>query len=69
MRRRCGSFGGRPAADSDVGRSTVGVAALAALEEAELLQEDDQALISAVLDAVVEPVVDHYDDGDDVREV
>lgn len=57
------------AVDSDVGRSAVGVAALDALEESELLQRDDQALISAVLDAVVEPVVDNYDEGDVVQEV
>jgi hypothetical protein len=47
----------------------VGVAALDALEESELLQADDQLLISAVLDAVVEPVVGDYDEGDVVQEV
>lgn len=57
------------AVDSDGGRSDLGVAALDALEESELLQGDDQALISAVLDAVVGPVVDDYADGDVVQEV
>jgi len=57
------------AVDGDVARSSVGVAALDALEESALLQDDDQPLISAVLDAVVEPAVDAYDDGDVVREV
>jgi hypothetical protein len=37
--------------------------------ESALLQEDDQALISATLDAVVEPVVYAYDEGDVVQEV
>ena len=45
------------------------MAALDALEESELLQADDQALISAVLDAVVEPIVDDDDEGDVVQEV
>jgi hypothetical protein len=57
------------AVDEDVGRGAVGVAALEALEVSALLQKDDQALISAVLDAVVEPVVDVYDEGDLVQEV
>src|SRR4051794_39914907 len=57
------------AVDTDVGRSAVGVAALDALEESALLQADDQALISAVLDAVVEPAVGAYDEGDFVQAV
>lgn len=47
----------------------MGVSALHALEDSELLQDDDQALISAVLDAVVGAVVDDYDEGDVVQEV
>jgi ribosome assembly protein YihI (activator of Der GTPase) len=49
-------------------RSSVGVAALDALDDSPLLQQDDQLLISAVLDAIVEPVVEQYGFDDDVEE-
>jgi hypothetical protein len=49
--------------------SVHGLAALDALEESTMLHADDQALISAVLDAVVEPLVDIYHQDDVVREV
>ena len=57
------------AVDADVGRAAVGVAALEALEQSPLLQQEDQALITAVLEAVVQPLLDTYDDGDVVQEV
>lgn len=57
------------AVDSEVGRSAVGVAALDEPQKSELLRAEDQSLISAVLDAVVEPVVDDHDEGDVVQEV
>lgn len=56
-------------AASDVGpRAAVGIAALDALDESEVLDAEDQALISAVLDAVVEPAAETYDEGDEIEE-
>lgn len=57
------------AAEPQGSRSAVGVASLEALERSELLQAADQVLISAVLIAVVEPVTEHYTEGDIVEEV
>ena len=57
------------AVDKEDGRNNVGVAALSALQDSELLQRDDQDLISAVLSVSVEPVLDVYDEGDEVQEV
>lgn len=57
------------AVDADVARSRVGVAALKALERSALLQAGDQALISAVLEAVVGSSAADYDEGDGVQEV
>lgn len=48
------------AAGADVARRDVGVAALDALDESELLRQVDQQLISAVLDAVVDSAVERY---------
>lgn len=56
------------ALDADPGRSAVGVSALGALQQSELMQADDQSLLSRILDAVVEPVVDDYHEGDTVLE-
>jgi hypothetical protein len=57
------------AAEPQGSRSAIGVASLEALEHSELLQPADQALISAVLNTVVEPVTEHYTEGDVVEEV
>ena len=57
------------AADDDVSRSAVGVAALEALERSDLLRADDQAIVSTVLDAVVDLPASAYAEGDVVEEV
>ncbi|HET7386929.1 MAG TPA: hypothetical protein VFJ19_09740 [Nocardioidaceae bacterium] len=49
------------AVEANGGRSGVGVATLGALEDSELLQVEDQSLVSAVLAAVVENLVTRYD--------
>jgi hypothetical protein len=57
------------AVDPSARRNRLGVAALGALERSELLQADDQEVISSLLDSVVEPAVDVYDDDVLVQEV
>lgn len=54
--------------DADPGRSVVGVSALRALQQSELLQTGDQSLLSSILAAVVNPVIDDYDQDDVVLE-
>lgn len=49
-------------------RAAVGIAALDALNESEVLDAEDQLLISGVLDAVVEPATETYDEGDEIEE-
>lgn len=46
----------------------VGVAALDALTSSELLQPEDRQLIKAIVDVVVDPLVDVYAEGDPVEE-
>ncbi len=50
--------------DRDPARSAVGVAALDALDDSPLLQVEDQALITAVLESIVSEGVDEYDESD-----
>jgi hypothetical protein len=52
------------AAEASVVRSKVGLAALDALDGSELLQDDDQELITAVLRVVITPQVAEYHPGD-----
>lgn len=54
------------AVSADPARSDLGLAALDGLQRSEILQQDDQALISGVLDAVVDRAEDVYTGGDDV---
>lgn len=56
------------ALDADPGRSAVGVAALDGLQQSELIRRHDQPLVTAVLQAVLEPVVDDYHEDDIVLE-
>jgi hypothetical protein len=55
------------AADGDPARKKVGVAALDALDDSEMLQRDDQALISAVLEVLVTRRAQEYRAGDGVE--
>ena len=55
-------------ASSEQSRVVLGVAALAALGRSPLLQEDDQALISAVFAAVAQPAAARYHRGEQVEE-
>jgi hypothetical protein len=48
------------AVDDDTARSAVGVAALTALGVSELLHRADEVVVSAVLDAVLDPVAVGY---------
>ena len=52
------------AASDHVARSDIGVAALDALDDSELLLRDDQALITAMLSAVLGPQAEEYAGGD-----
>lgn len=56
------------AASADAAGRRVGLAALDALDDSEMLQTDDQALISAVLAVLVARRVEEYDVGDELEE-
>lgn len=56
------------AASDDPARIDVGVAALDALDDSELLQGDDQAFITAVLAAVLDPELEEYAGGQVIQE-
>lgn len=49
-------------------RSSVGIAALDALDDSPLLQQEDQLLISAVLEAIIAPLAEQYHVDDEVQE-
>lgn len=58
------------AASTDDAKSRMGVAALEALSESELLQEPDQTLVDAVIDSLLEEPVEEIEAlGDDVEVV
>ena len=56
------------AASEEGRRAAVGIAALDALDDSELLDAEDQALISAVLETVVGAQVETYDEGNEIVE-
>lgn len=54
---------------SEPGRVRVGVATMRALGGSELMQRHDQVIVDSVLDAVLVPVEDDYDEGAAAEEV
>lgn len=49
-------------------KARMGVGVLTALSDGKLIQQEDRGMVTAVVQAMVEPAIDQYDEGDDFEE-